>query len=84
MRMVSAIRYFNVAQGVIKSIEGVTDAEKIDGVKQISIVRGVGETVTEINSSSARVGFVIAQGETAEEAVEICEKALEKITITVE
>ena len=80
----SAIRYFNVAQGVIKSIEGVTDAEKIDGVKQISIVRGVGETVTEINSSSARVGFVIAQGETAEEAVEICEKALEKITITVE
>ena len=73
-----------MAQGVIKSIEGVTDAEKIDGVKQISIVRGVGETVTEINSSSARVGFVIAQGETAEEAVEICEKALEKITITVE
>ena len=80
----SAIRYFNVGQGVIKSIEGVEEAEKIEGIKQISFVKAVGETVAEINSSNARAGFVIAQGETAEEAVKICEKALEKITITVE
>lgn len=80
----SAIRYFNVGEGVIKSIEGVEEAEKIEGIKQISFVKGVGETVTEINSSNARAGFVIAQGETAEEAAKICEEALEKITIIVE
>ncbi len=80
----SAIRYFNVPQGVIKEIDGIVEAEKIEGVKQISFVKTIGDSVTEINSSGARVGFVIAQGENADDAVAICEKAINTIKITVE
>lgn len=80
----SAIRYFDVKQGVIKSIDGVAEAHKIPGVKQICFVKNVGDEVHEINSSNERVGFVIAQGETAQQAVEICEKALETIKIILE
>ena len=80
----SAIRYFDVAPGIIKAISGVEEARKIQGIQQISVVKNVGSEVTEINSSNARVGFVIAQGESAEEAISICEKAIEKIKITVE
>lgn len=80
----SAIRYFNVAKGTIKSIDGVAEAEKIDGVKQISFVKTIGDSVTEINSSGARVGFVIAQADSADDAVAICEKAIDTIKITVE
>lgn len=80
----SAIRYFKQVPGVVKSITGIEEAEKLDGIKQISIVHGVGETVTEIDSSGARMGFVIAQSHNADSAVECCEKALEKIKVVIE
>ncbi len=80
----SAIRYFEQKAGVVQRVDGVQDAEKIDGVQQVSIVHGVGESVTEITSSSARLGFVVAQAETAEKAVAVCEGAQKKITIDIQ
>jgi biotin carboxylase len=79
----SAIRYFEQTAGTVENIDGVDTAERIDGVRQISIVHGVGETVTEITSSGARLGFVIAQADTAEKAVAVCEGALKEITIDI-
>lgn len=80
----SAIRYFKTESGTIKSISGVDEAEKISGVKEITFVKNAGDSVGEVNSSTDRVGFVIAQAENAENAVKICEKAIEKIKIEVE
>lgn len=77
----SAIRYFPQRSGVIRSVEGITDAQKLEGVCQISIVHGAGATVTEINNSGSRMGFVIAQGENAAQAVSACEKALDSIRV---
>lgn len=79
----SAIRYFNASPGVIKSIEGIEKALKIDGVKEISMVKNIGDTVENIGSSTDRVGFVIAQAESAAEAIKICEKAIETVEIYV-
>lgn len=80
----SAIRYFDVPCGVIKDITGMEEAKKIPGVQEISFVHQVGETVGEIGSSTDRIGFVIAQGNNAEEAVSICEKVLKTVRFTVE
>ncbi len=77
----SAIRYFNVPQGVITAFEGVEEAEKIPGVCQISFVKKVGDISGTVGSSNDRAGFVIAQADTAEEAVKICEKVCEIVTI---
>lgn len=79
----SAIRYFDAHNGVIESIEGVEEARVIPGVQEISIVHQVGERIGEIGSSTDRVGFVIAQAETAEEAVKVCEKAMQTINIEI-
>ena len=79
----SAIRYLSVPSGVIRSIEGVDEALRIDGVKEITIAKNVGDTVGKIGSSVDRAGFVIAQADTAEEAVAICEKVLETVKISV-
>ena len=79
----SAIRYFEAPFGKIKSIEGVEEALKIDGVKQISFTKNVGDESTPIHCSNDRIGFVIAQAETAEKAVEICEKVVKKIEIEI-
>nr|AHF26205.1 L-lactate dehydrogenase [uncultured bacterium Contigcl_1787] len=80
----SAIRYFDVPCGVIKSIDGVEEAKIIDGVKEISFTKHMGDTVGEIGSSVDRVGFVITQSDKTCNAVKICEKSLNTIRIDVE
>lgn len=77
----SAIRYFEAPFGKIKSIEGVEEALKIDGVKQISFTKNVGDESTPIHCSNDRIGFVIAQAETAEKAVKVCEEVMKMIKI---
>lgn len=79
----SSIRYFEAPLGKIKSIEGVEEALKIDGVKQISFTKNIGEESTPIHCSNDRIGFVIAQAETVEEAINICEKVKEIIKIEI-
>lgn len=79
----SAIRYFDVPEGKIKSIKGVEEAKKISGIKEITFVRNVGDDALEIDSSSARMGFVISQSETAQGAIEICEKAIDMVRIEI-
>lgn len=80
----AAIRYFNVPCGVITAIEGVDKARTIDGVQEIQFTKTVGDTVGTIGSSTDRVGFVIAKGATAEQAVAICEQVLRTVCITVD
>jgi biotin carboxylase len=79
----SAIRYFKQHAGVVKSIEGIETAKKVPGIQQISIVHGLGEVVTEIDSSGARMGFVIAQDDSAESAIADCMNALGKIKVEI-
>ncbi len=80
----SAIRYFTQKTGVVTDIAGVEQAKKMEGIRQVSIVHGVGEQVGEIDSSAARMGFVIAQSDSAEQAVALCEAAKEMIKITID
>ena len=80
----SAIRYFSQKPGKVTAIDGVADAEALEGIRQVSIVHGIGETVGEIDSSAARMGFVIAQAEDAESAIALCRKAVDLIDITIE
>ena len=79
----SAIRYFHQHAGVVKEIKGIEEAEKVAGIQQISIVHGIGEHITEIENSGARMGFVIAQGKDADTAERSCMNALEKINVEV-
>lgn len=79
----SAIRYFNQKPGCIKSIDGIEEAKKVPGVKQISIVHGVGENTTEVTSSGSRIGFVIAQDTDANKAINDCCDSLKIIDIKI-
>lgn len=79
----SAIRFFDVPCGTIKAIEGVEEAKAIPGVQEIAFTKQVGDAVGEIGASGDRAGFVIAQADTAEEAVMVCENALAKTCVVV-
>lgn len=79
----SAIRFFGAPCGIISAIDGVEEAQAVDGVQEIAFTKNVGDEVTEIHSSLDRCGFVIAQCDTAEEAVTVCEKAKNLIKLRV-
>jgi Biotin carboxylase len=79
----SAIRFLKSEQGSITSITGVERAKEIPGVIRIGFDRKVGDEAVEIKSSLDRVGYVIAQADTPDEAVKICEEAMKKISIKV-
>lgn len=80
----SAIRYFDTPAGVLKGIDGVEKARSIPGVKEISFVHQIGENIGEIGSSVDRIGFVISQGEDADQASHACEQATSQIEINIE
>jgi biotin carboxylase len=79
--MGSAIRYFNPPKGRINHIDGINQAKKIDGVKEVLFTKQVGEDLSDITNSANRIGFVIAQGNDALDAIRICKKVTEGITI---
>lgn len=80
----SAIRYLSCPKGKIKSITGIEEARQMDGIRQVSIVHGVGTIVGEIESSTDRVGFIVAQGDTASDAAIKCEEACSKVKFSIE
>lgn len=80
----AAIRYFDAPCGVLCAIEGVEEARRIPGVQEITFVKEIGEVIGELGSSNDRPGFVIAQADTAEEAVRVCEQVLSMVRLTVE
>ena len=80
----SAIKYFQSKHGLITDITGVLDAQKSNGVAQVSVVHNTGEYITEIKSSSDRVGFIVAFGKNASEALLNCENALSLINVKIE
>lgn len=80
----SAIRYFDVPSGIIKSIAGIDEAKKIPGIQEISFVKNIGEKAGEICSSVDRIGFVIAQAETPVKAIDCCNAALNTISIQID
>ena len=75
----AAIRYFDPDVGTILEIRNLEKARQIPGVREIQILRSVGQQVVPITSSTDRIGFVIAQGWGDRTASEICEEAVAMI-----
>lgn len=80
----SAIRYFETKIGTLKNISGVDKAKSLPGVVQITFTKKIGERLNEIHTSNDRIGYVIAKGNTAQEAIDVCEKAMNMISILVD
>ncbi|MGA2266274.1 MAG: ATP-grasp domain-containing protein [Phycisphaerae bacterium] len=77
-----AIRYFTPPVGKIGSIEGVHKARSMPGVKILQIDIAPGGTVPQLLSSLTRVGHVIVEGTTVEEAIARAEAARDAVTFT--
>ncbi|MCQ2346461.1 MAG: ATP-grasp domain-containing protein [Paludibacteraceae bacterium] len=81
LQQASAIRYFQASEGTLSDITGVEKAKAIPGVKEITFTKSIGEKVSPIRCSNDRIGSVIAQAKTPQEAIRICEQAIQTISI---
>lgn len=77
----AVIRYLQAPCGFITSIENVETVREMPGVQEIAFTAKVGDYAGGIYSSADRIGFVIADGRSAEEAELICEECKKQITI---
>lgn len=80
----SAIRYLAPQPGRITGISGVEETRRMPGVVEVQIFRGIGDLVPMVESSTDRMGYVIAQGKGNLSGAEICEAALKMIQVNVE
>jgi biotin carboxylase len=77
----ASIRYLQASPGVVTAIEGVAAAEVLPGVQELGVDVKVGERVPPVRSSGDRPGWVIAIGQTPEEAVHRAEAARNTIQV---
>ena len=80
----AAIRFIIPPQGKVVKMSGEEEAKGIQGIVEVEIQCKVGQLLGELESGASRIGYVIAHAQTQEEAINICESALEKIKIDVE
>ncbi len=76
--------YLKPVEGKIRAFKGVEEANNVDGVVMVKMMKKIGEIAVPLRESNDRLGFVIAKGDTPQEALQICEYALEKIKVEVE
>lgn len=77
-----AQRYLFPDRGKVISIEGVEEANKIEGIRMVEIRTEVGAEIPATTSHPARAGVVMGVAETMEQAVKNVEKAVKCIKIT--
>lgn len=77
----SAIRFIIPPIGKVVSTSGKEEALSVPGIKVVEIQCSVGQELIELENGTNRIGYVIAQEDSVEEAIKQCEKALSKIQI---
>jgi len=81
---VSMIKYIPSTKGILKNIKGIDQAREIPGIKEVTITKQIGEEVGNIKNSGDRLGYIIVQASSYQEAEEISFNALNKIIVEVE
>ena len=77
----SALRHIVDVEGEITGINGLEEARAVSGVTEVTMLKGIGDKVGYFKNGADRIGYVIAQGDNATDAVAICERALKLIEI---
>ena len=79
----SAMRCITATHGRLMKINGLEEAFKVEGIKDILVSKSEGDILSEVNDNTSRLVYVISQADTAQEAIKICEDAIDKITIDI-
>ncbi len=79
----SAIRYFNIPTGIIMNIDGIEEARKIVNIQEVTIFKQPGDRVDNITCCTDRAGYVISMANSAIEAIQACEDAINQVSFEI-
>lgn len=68
-------RFLTPRPGTVKAIRGLEEVRRWPGILDCEVLVGVGQEVRQVRSGGDRAGFVIAGGETREEAIALADRA---------
>ena len=71
----AAVRFFTAAPGVVSRVAGAEEAVEAEGVSRLKLDVAVGGTVGPLDSSQARLGYVVCEGPDVGTAVQRAERA---------
>ncbi len=71
-------------KGIVTSIEGVEEAQKLEGIKDIIIKVKIGDEITEPKNNLDKAGNIIGIGRTREEAIRNVNRAINTVKIKTE
>jgi len=71
-------------KGIVKSIEGVEEAKKLESIKDVIIKVKVGDEILEPKNNLDKAGNIIAIGKTREEAIRNVNRAITTVKIRTE
>lgn len=80
----ACIRYVDRGQGIFLGADNLEEIQAMPGIVQAGIFLPSGTAVTDLHSSSDRLGYIIARGDTAEEADIRAQAANDKLIIRME
>lgn len=75
----AAIQYFTPPPGRLKHLHGMQALRRLPGVVDISLTVDVGAHIPPAMQSVDRAGYVIAQGQTVQQAMEICQEVSQRL-----
>ena len=76
--------FITAKKGLLKEINNVDKASSMNGVIAVFITGKVGKSYEEATDDSARFGYVVCEGATTKDAMELCDKAISGIDFVLE
>lgn len=76
-----AVRFIVAQEGTIRSVSGINEAKKMEGVINVSFFGEQNRHYKRTADNASRIGFVVARADTTTTALKICERAIDTINI---
>ena len=75
----AGVRFIPAKRGKLKAVKGLELARLMDNIIKIEITGIVGHYYEKANDDSSRFGYVVCSGKTTDEALNNCERVINKL-----
>ncbi|MGI8606307.1 MAG: ATP-grasp domain-containing protein [Gaiellaceae bacterium] len=75
----ACVRFLVPPEGILRAVDGLDEAAAVDGILEIGVYREPGWAYGAFRDGSDRAGFVLARGESRDDALERADRAAQRI-----
>ena len=80
----AGVRFIPAEEGKIVAIKGLDEIENMRDIINLEIIGKVGKNYSKATDDSGRFGYVVCKGKTTAEALDRCQRVIERIKFVLE